>query len=124
MSNFHINLSDKSQKVWGFCSYSNEKEGEYDIIFYYGRIGIPMQKLTKANKSFSSSYDCHVYLQKKIKEKLHKDYINIETNIEYFGLVDQYNEKEISRDVFLAKTKKLLPSTLIKYDTKTIENEL
>jgi len=70
MTNFHIHLSDKSQKVWGFNSYSNDKEQKYNTIFYYGRVGIPMQRLNKTNKWFSSYYDCYDHLHKKIKEKL------------------------------------------------------
>lgn len=110
MNNFHIHLSDKSQKVWGFNSYSNEKEGKYNAIFYYGRIGTPMQKLTKTNKWFSTYYDCYDYIHKKIKEKWHKDYTVCSSRQQnkYFDLVNKYFEKEISREGLLIRVEGLL----------------
>ncbi len=99
MSNFHIHLSDKSQKVWGYNSYSNDKKRKYNAIFYYGRIGVPMQRLAKINKWFSSHYDCYDYIHKKIKEKWEKNYANIGNNTKYFDLVERYNNKT-SQEMF------------------------
>jgi predicted DNA-binding WGR domain protein len=87
MANFvFCNIKGTSFKVWGFDVYVNDKTNESNVITYFGKIGVSMQRLRKCNKLFTGG-EAITYANAKIKEKQAKGYVPV-LNHKYFELVD------------------------------------
>lgn len=82
----YINISAHHFKVWGFdCFCGNDSTGQ--VITYWGRIGICMQRLCKKEKSFERYSQADYYCHKKIEEKLCKGYVGF-PNWLYFQMIE------------------------------------
>jgi len=80
-----VNITAGHFKVWGYDFFSSDNGGQ--VITYWGRIGLPMQHLTKNNKHFENSGDGFDYCRKKCDEKFCKQYKAI-PNWLYFSLIE------------------------------------
>jgi len=88
-----VNISDNHFKVWGFDCFE-DNTGKCDVITYWGRIGLSMQKLAKNTKQFPGYFDAYDYIMDKIKEKGAKGYKRIPNHI-YFSFT--YGDKPLSQ---------------------------
>lgn len=92
-SSVWVNIESGHFKVWGFDAFHQEDTGEGRIITYWGKIGLPMHKLRKHEKTFTSWGDAYNYARAKVDEKLWKGYKAI-ANGKYFDFI--YNDKPLS----------------------------
>jgi len=68
----YINITENHFKVWGYDLFVDQNSGE--VIAYWGRIGISMQRLNKNRKQFDIAANAFDYARKKCDEKLCKGY--------------------------------------------------
>ena len=87
MSLIYVNALRNSFKVWGGNLYVNIQTSQSELITYFGRIGMPMQKLRQHTKTFNSSTEAQDFFYKKMQEKRRTGYLPIENHI-YFQYVD------------------------------------
>ena len=58
----YVNIKDNHFKVWGCDLYSNIKTGESNVISYFGKIGVSMQRLRKNNRFFKDYHSAYEVL--------------------------------------------------------------
>lgn len=101
-----VNIKDNHFKIWG-CDCFTQANGETEVIAYYGKIGLSMQKLHKHRKEFNTYADAYDYIRNKIDEKACKGYMTI-ANGKYFDLINC--EKPLSTLVkYIEKAGKSFP---------------
>jgi predicted DNA-binding WGR domain protein len=84
METVYVNIKDNHFKVWGCDCFSSDSESE--VITYWGRIGVPMQRLQKNRKKFGSFAEASGYVMRKVREKRAKGYESMPNHV-YFGAV-------------------------------------
>lgn len=82
-----VHISNGHSKVWGFDCFTQAND-ETEVITYWGRIGLTMDKLQKNRKQFTHFGDAHDYVRNKVDEKQFKGYKRM-PNHQYFGLIHQ-----------------------------------
>jgi predicted DNA-binding WGR domain protein len=95
-----VNILDNHFKVWGFDCFSQDN-GEATVTTYWGKIGLPMQRLNSKTKPFPSYADAYDYIMLKIREKDAKGYKRI-PNHRYFEYT--YSDKPLSELVALIES--------------------
>jgi predicted DNA-binding WGR domain protein len=87
MELIYVNMNGNHFKMWGFDLFQNTITGQTDMVSYWGRIGVPMSKLTKKTKTFKTYADAYDYTWDKMREKQDKGYWTM-PNSQYFGAIN------------------------------------
>ena len=82
----YCHIWDGHFKVWGYDSYKSDG-GPFEFICYWGRIGVPMQRLQKRRREFSKFGEARAFLMAKLQDKELKGYVPIKNSV-YFSAVD------------------------------------
>lgn len=90
----YFNIEPGHFKVWGFDVFKGENGYPSTVITYWGRIGVPMERLPKNKKEFLTYREAYDYAWSKIFEKQAKGYYPM-PNWQYFGAI--YEEKPIGQ---------------------------
>ena len=82
----YVNIDNLHFKIWGYDSFVKCDNGETTIITYWGRIGLPMDKLRKRETIFPSKEKAQDYIWEKILGKIGKGYVAM-PNWQYFEAI-------------------------------------
>lgn len=101
MSKFvYTNILKYSFKMWGYDLFVSD-DGSAEVIVYWGRIGLPMDRLFKKRKYFQTHNEAYLYIKERLIAKKSKGYKAIE-NYKYFDAI--LNGEPLSILIFKIET--------------------
>jgi len=86
VNEIYFHIDDGHSKIWGLDVFRGIDNHATTVLTYWGRIGVPMDRLQKKEKDFKSYYDAYDFAWEKIQEKIAKGY-HAMPNSQYFQLV-------------------------------------
>ena len=106
----YFNINDNHFKIWGFDCFRSTNGGKHTLITYWGKIGLPMERLQKKEKYFENWHDLYDYIWDKMKEKIDLHGYYVMPNSKYFDAIN--SEKPLSQLIRLMECYKKEQSKL------------